>query len=185
MVDGVVATCKKTSRWCPTHPHRLQIICPKQPAVWFSDINQANTVIPLGQTPESFQTSTNNLTKLQNHHKSALSLTFDSGQCVVQITAFSYGTVSRDVSISSASDIGGPASVSRIPAIWGVGDDLSLYSALCVVYWAPQPFSSPSEGVGVISAYQHNHVNSTKQKWAEGDNVMFWNILLIKSLMTL
>ena len=99
MVDGVVATCKKTSRWCPTHPHRLQIICPKQPAVWFSDINQANTVIPLGQTPESFQSSTNNLTKLQNHHKSALSLTFDSGQCVVQITAFSYGTVSRDVSI--------------------------------------------------------------------------------------
>ena len=43
-------------------------------------------------------------------------------------------SVSRDVSILSASDIGGPASESRIPATWGVGEDLSLYSALCVVY---------------------------------------------------
>ena len=83
-MDGSVATCKKTSRWCPTHPHRLQIICPKQPAVWFSDINQANTVIPLGQTQQSFQTSTNNLkklSKLHNYRKSALSLSFNSRQC--------------------------------------------------------------------------------------------------------
>ena len=53
---------------------------------------------------------------------------------VIQVTAQSYGTVSKDVSILSASDIGGPASVSRIPVTWGVEDNLSLYSALCVVY---------------------------------------------------
>ena len=31
-----------------------------------------------------------------------------------------------------------------------------LYSALCVVYWAPLPSSNPSEGEGEVSALQHS-----------------------------